>query len=210
MKKARCLMVLVTLMIIYTMISCNKSTIDKKDRDRISFVKETLEGYELDLVNEVTQDTAEESGKDIEDVVSFGKHQIYEMSYLAIGDQELHSVFYHLFDESNEGMKEAEALYLQLKDNYKVLPEGEFSENLSLENGSRSYQTKYPLTNQDETSEANEIGESTFLYSTIDGEVMSIILIYNEEMNEVGIINEVLPTREDEELAQQVMMKLGW
>lgn len=122
----------------------------------------------------------------------------------------LHSVFYHLFDDSNEGMKEAESLYLQLKDNYKVLPEGEFSENLSLENGSRSYEIKYPLTNQEVTSEANEIGESTFLYSTIDGEVMSIILIYNEELNEVGIINEILPTREDEELAKLVMMKLGW
>ncbi len=173
-------------------------------------MKETLEGYGLELVTEVTKDTVEENGKNTDDVVSFGKHQINEMSYLIMGDQEQLTVFYHRFEDNDDGKEEAASLYKQLKNNYKVLPGGKVTENISEEGGSRIYYFKYPLNNQEDTSESDEIGESTFFYTTLDSEVLLVLLIYNEEMNEVGMINEVLATAKDDEFAQQLMIDFGW
>lgn len=202
---------LIILVLLAFLAGCHKSSITEADQERISSVKETLESFDLALVSEVTRDSAEEKGKNLDDVVSFGKHQVYEMSYLQIGDQNLQSVFYHKFADSSKGKDEAEALFLMLKQNYQVLPEGEVTEIFNVETGSRIYQLKYSFTDQNEKtlSGAKEISEPTVLYPKEDGELMSVTLIYNENRSEVGIVNEILAVTDDE-IAKHVIENIGW
>jgi hypothetical protein len=206
MKKLR--LMILSLVVMVCMIGCHKVDMTEADKERTEFVKETILRYGMEIVTEVTQDTLEENDKNTDDIVSFGKKQIYELSC----NMETNTLFYHKFESSKGGKEEAEKLFNELRDSIKVLPDSTTEEKTDTETGNKSFTSRSKTSNSTETIDTTEDGETTIAKDTVINTEISIVLIYDAEKYEVSeMTSEVkLPSDSIATMTDKVMKDLGW
>jgi len=180
---------------------CHKVEMTEADKERTEYVKDTILGYGMVIQTEVTPETLEENKKNTDDIVSFGKKQIYELSCGNENDEESNTLFYHKFENSKGGKKEAEKLYSAFKDSINILPDNNTTEATDTETGNKSYTSRSKTTGSTETFETTE-----------DDTDVSVVLIYNAEKNEVAVMAnyEKLPSDNIDAMTDNVMRDLGW
>ncbi|MDF2941550.1 MAG: hypothetical protein K0S01_408 [Herbinix sp.] len=204
MKKLR--LILLSIVLLGFMIGCHKVDMTNTDKERIEFVKDTILRYGMEIVTEVTQDTLEENNKSTDDIVSFGKKQIYELSC----DLDTNSLFYHKFESSKGGKEEAEKLFSELRDSIKVLPDSTIEEKTDTETGNKSFTSRSKLTNSTETIdtlEDDDIANDKALYAEI-----LIVLIYDAAKYEVAVMTSQVKSPSDsiDTMINIEMMDMEW
>jgi hypothetical protein len=201
-------LMILSLVVMACMIGCHEVDMTEADKERTEFVKETILGYGMEIVTEVTQDTLEENNKNTDYIVSFGKKQIYELSC----NTEANTLFYHKFESSKGGKEEAEKLFNELRDSIKVLPDSTTEEKTDTETGNKSFTSRSKTSNSTETIDTTEDGETTIANDTVINTEISIVLIYNAEKYEVvEMTSEVkLPSDSIDTMTDKVMKDVGW
>jgi hypothetical protein len=204
MKKLR--LILLSIVLLGFMIGCHKVDMTNTDKERIEFVKDTILRYGMEIVTEVTQDTLEENNKSTDDIVSFGKKQIYELSC----DLDTNSLFYHKFESSKGGKEEAEKLFSELRDSIIVLPDSTIEEKTDTETGNKSFTSRSKLTNSTETIdtlEDDDIANDKALYAEI-----LIVLIYDAAKYEVAVMTSQVKSPSDsiDTMINIEMMDMEW
>jgi hypothetical protein len=110
-------------------------------------------------------------------------------------------LFYHKFENSKGGKKEAEKLYSAFKDSINILPDSNSIETADSKTGDKLFTSRSITTGSTETFETTE-----------DDTEVSVILIYNAEKNEVAVMTnyEKLHFDNINVMTDKVMTDLGW
>ena len=203
---------LLSLVLLECLIGCHKVDMTDADRERTGFVKDTILGYGMEIVTEVTQDTLEENNKNTDDIVSFGKKQIYELSCGKENDIESNSLFYHKFESNKGGKKEAQELFNKLRDSIKVIPDSITEEKTDIDTGNKSFTSRSKIMNSRETVETTDYDETAIPKDTMYNIELLVVLIYDAEKHEVAqITSEVnLPSDNADTMIEIEMKDMGW
>lgn len=186
---------IILLIVLFYLIERPKVEVTDADKERIKFVKETALAYGMGNAIETTQDTLKESNKNTNNIVSFGKKQIYELLLDIGGKKENFTLIYQKFESSKAGKKEAVKLFEAFKDSIKNLPNsGYFTESINTETGDKTFTAKL-MTSDTETE--TEI---------------SIVLIYDAEKYEVAQNSHLveLPGENVYALTDKILIDMGW
>jgi hypothetical protein len=210
MKKSKLL--LLVLFVTGCITACQKADITEADKDRIEFVKETLQGYGMEIDTEITPDTLNENDKNTDDLVSFGKRQLYELLCGKKNNMEAHSLLYHKFENSKTGKDEAERLFNALKDSAEALPDSTTEEKTDLDTGSKLFISRSKTADNTETDNIAQDGENSNANNMEIDTDITVVMIYDAEKYEVASITSFikLPSDSVDTMTDNIMMDLGW
>jgi hypothetical protein len=205
-------LVLLSIIVMGSMIGCHKVEMTEMEKERTEFVKKTILGYGMEIAAEVTPDTLEENKKSTDDIVSFGKKQIYELSCGMQNDMESNTLFYHKFESSKGGKSEAEKLFNELKNSIKVLPDSITNEKIDSETGNKSFTSRSKTSNSTETVDSTEDGETSIAKDTVIITEILVVLIFDAEKYEVAQMTSYvrLPLNNVDAMTDKEMKDMGW
>jgi hypothetical protein len=202
-------LIILLIILIYLLERPNVEVTDA-DKKRIEFVKETALKYGMGNAIETTQDTIKESNKNTDDIVSFGKKQIYEL-LIGIGDDtESFTLIYHKFESSEAGKKEAVELFDAFKGSIKnAINSSNMNETINTETGDKTFTAK--LSENIETATSTEDRNAEKAQDRVNATETSIVLIYDAQKYEVAQLNHQVQSSETiYEMTDKVLMDMGW
>lgn len=204
--------VLTIVMIMGFMTGCNHVQMTDADKERIEYVKETLLGYGMEIEIEVTKEKVKGDNRDTDELLSFSKKQIYELLFGKQDDQQTNYLYYYKFENSKAGKEEAEALFIKLKNANNILPDSEITELTDAKTGNKSFVSRSKINDSTVTSDISADGMKTISESSDNDRDLSVILIYDAGLNEVGLIikEERLPSDNMDIMADKKITDLGW
>ncbi len=197
---------------IISLSGCKKGEMSEVEKERTEYVKETVLDYGMEINTEVTKSTRDELNKDTEDVVSFGKKQLYELSCNKQEDEVINTIVYHLFENDKKGENEAEEVYNRLKDSASILPNSNSTEENDQETGNKLFTLRAENVSFPEYFDSAENVEIANTGSTSNTSELVIFLIYDAKKHEVveltSWIERLLENSDD--TIENIMLDLGW